>query len=87
MSKPWNYAAGPCMLPPEVMEQAQNEFTNFNGVGVGVVELSHRSAEFTAVAVEAEANLRKLLKVPDNYKILFEQGGGRGQFAAIPLNI
>ncbi len=87
MTKPWNYAAGPCMLPCEVMEQAQAEFTSFQGVGVGVVELSHRSAEFTAVAKEAEENLRKLLNVPDNYKILFEQGGGRGQFAAIPLNI
>ncbi len=87
MTKPWNYAAGPCMLPPEVMEYAQREFTSFNGMGVGVVELSHRSAEFTAVAKEAEENLRKLLNVPANYKILFEQGGGRGQFAAIPMNI
>ena len=87
MSKPWNYAAGPCMLPPPVMEQAQKEFLSYNGVGVGVVELSHRSAEFTAVAKEAEENLRKLLDIPENYKILFEQGGGRGQFAAIPLNI
>ena len=64
MTKPWNYAAGPCMLPPEVMEHAQQEFTSFNGMGVGVVELSHRSAEFTAVAKEAEENLRKLLNVP-----------------------
>lgn len=87
MSKVWNYYAGPCMLPVEVMEKAQKEFRNFEGTGMGVVELSHRSAEFMKVAKEAEALLRELLDIPSNYRVLFEQGGGRGQFAAIPLNL
>ena len=87
MGKAWNYGAGPSMIPVEVMEKAQKEFLDFNGLGLGIVEMSHRSAEFDAVAKHAEFMLRKLLKVPDNYKILFEQGGGRGQFAAVPLNI
>lgn len=87
MSKVWNYYAGPCMLPVEVMEKAQKEFRDFEGTGMGVVELSHRSAEFMKVAKEAEALLRELLDIPSNYRVLFEQGGGRGQFAAIPLNL
>lgn len=87
MSKVWNYFAGPCMLPVEVMKKAQEEFCDFEGAGIGIVEMSHRSAEFTKVAQDAEALLRELLNVPSNYKILFEQGGGRGQFAAIPLNL
>lgn len=87
MSKVWNYYAGPCMLPVEVMEKAQKEFTDFEGTGMGIVELSHRSAEFMKVAKEAETLLRELLNIPSNYRVLFEQGGGRGQFAAIPLNL
>ena len=83
----WNYSAGPSMIPPEVMKKAQAEFCNFNSLGMGIVEMSHRSAEYVAVAEEAEALLRELMEVPDNYKILFEQGGGRGQFAAVPLNL
>ena len=86
MSKVWNYYAGPCMLPDEVMDHAQKEFRDFNGTGMGVVEISHRSADFMKVAAEAEALIRELLNIPSNYKVLFEQGGGRGQFAAIPLN-
>ena len=87
MTKAWNFGAGPSMLPVEVMAQAQQEFTDFHGLGIGIVEMSHRSAEYTAVAKEAEQLLRELLHVPDNYAVLFEQGGGRGQFAAIPLNL
>lgn len=87
MSKVWNYFAGPCMLPDEVMDKAQQEFRDFNGTGMGVVEISHRSADFMKVAAEAEASIRELLHIPSNYKVLFEQGGGRGQFAAIPLNL
>lgn len=87
MSKAYNYAAGPCMLPPAVMEQAQREFLDFQGLGVGVVELSHRSAQFDGLARESEALLRELLHIPDNYKVLFQQSGGRGQFAAIALNL
>lgn len=87
MSKAWNYGAGPSMLPVEVMEKAQSEFLNFNNTGIGIVEMSHRSKEYDAVANHARDTLRKIMNIPDNYRILFEQGGGRGQFAAIPLNL
>lgn len=87
MSKVWNYFAGPCMLPEEVMQKAQAEFTDYHGTGIGIVEMSHRSADFDKVAKDSEALLRELLNIPSNYKVLFEQGGGRGQFAAIPLNL
>ncbi len=87
MSKAWNFGAGPSMLPPEVMEQAQREFLDFHGLGIGIVEMSHRSAEYTAVAREAEFLLREILDIPEDYAVLFEQGGGRGQFAAVPLNL
>ncbi len=87
MFRAWNYGAGPSTMPLEVLEEAQREFTNFQGLGLGIVEMSHRSAEFEKVAYEAEALLREIMQIPDNYEILFEQGGGRGQFAAIPLNL
>lgn len=87
MAKAWNYNAGPSMIPVSVMEKAQKEFTDYNGLGLGIVEMSHRSAEYDAVAKNAEKLLRELLNIPDNYKVLFEQGGGRGQFAAICLNL
>lgn len=83
----WNYSAGPSMIPLEVMEQAQAEFCDFQGLGLGIVEMSHRSAEYLAVAEEAESLLREIMNIPDNYNVLFEQGGGRGQFAAVPLNM
>ncbi len=87
MTKAWNYGAGPSMLPPEVMAQAQKEFCDFNNLGIGIVEMSHRSAEYMAVAQEAEALLREIMNIPEDYAVLFEQGGGRGQFAAVPLNL
>ena len=83
----WNFGAGPSMIPVEVMQKAQAEFCDFDGLGLGIVEMSHRSAEYMKVAAEAESLLREIMGVPENYSILFEQGGGRGQFAAIPLNI
>ncbi|WP_204794834.1 3-phosphoserine/phosphohydroxythreonine transaminase [Oceanisphaera litoralis] len=83
----YNFSAGPAMLPVEVMQQAQAEFRDFNGLGVSVMELSHRGADYMAVAARAEQDLRDLLQVPDNYKVLFLQGGGRGQFAAVALNL
>lgn len=83
----YNFSAGPAMLPVEVMKEAQAEFRNFNDMGVSVMELSHRSSEYIAVAKEAEQDLRDLLQVPDNYKILFLQGGGRGQFSALAMNL
>ncbi|WP_256842462.1 3-phosphoserine/phosphohydroxythreonine transaminase [Ornithinimicrobium cryptoxanthini] len=82
-----NFAAGPAALPLEVLERAQSELTDFNGLGMSVMEISHRSKDFVAVAAESEALLRELLGVPDNYTVLFLQGGATGQFAAIPMNL
>lgn len=87
MSQTYNFCAGPAMLPHAVMEQAQKEFINWNNTGASVMELSHRSKDYMAVAETAEQDFRELLSIPDNYKVLFCQGGGRGQFAAVPLNI
>ena len=83
----YNFCAGPAMLPVEVMERAQREFCNFQGLGASVMELSHRGKPYMAVAEKAEADLRSLLAVPDNYKVLFMHGGGRGQFSAVPMNL
>lgn len=83
----YNFCAGPAMLPVEVMERAQREFCNFQGLGASVMELSHRGKPYMAVAEKAEADLRELLAVPDNYKVLFMHGGGRGQFSAVPMNL
>jgi len=82
-----NFSPGPAKLPSEVLELAQKELMNHNDTGVSVMELSHRSADFTKIITKAENNLRKLLTIPDNYKVLFLQGGGTGQFSAIPLNL
>ncbi len=87
MSAVFNFCAGPAMLPAEVMEIAQKEFINWQGIGSSVMELSHRSADYMAVATKAEADLRELMNIPDNYKVLFCHGGGRGQFSAVPLNL
>jgi phosphoserine aminotransferase len=87
MTKVYNFCAGPAMLPTEVMEIAQKEFINFNGMGCSVMEISHRSEPFMKVAADAEQDLRELLHIPDNYKVLFMHGGGRGQFSAVPLNL
>ena len=75
------------MLPVDVMKKAQSEFLNFAGTGSSVMELSHRSKEFVAVAEKAEENLRELMVIPENYKVLFCHGGGRGQFSAVALNL
>ena len=87
MSSVYNFCAGPAMLPVDVMKKAQSEFLNFAETGSSVMELSHRSKEFIAVAETAEANLRKLMTIPENYKVLFCHGGGRGQFSAVALNL
>jgi phosphoserine aminotransferase len=83
----FNFAAGPATLPLEVLEQVRDELTDWRGTGASVMEVSHRSKAFVAVAQEAEALLRELLAVPEGYRVLFMQGGARGQFAAIPLNL
>jgi phosphoserine aminotransferase len=83
----WNFGAGPAMLPREVMAQAQAELLDWNGTGISVVEISHRSPEFEAMAAESERDLRALLGVPDDYAVLFLQGGATSQFAMVPLNL
>jgi len=87
MSVVYNFCAGPAMLPVDVMKKAQQEFVNWENMGCSVMELSHRSPEFMAVAAKAEATLRTLMNIPPNYKVLFCHGGGRGQFSAVPLNL
>lgn len=83
----FNFAAGPATLPLEVLNQAREELLDWQGSGMSVMEVSHRSKAFIAVAEEAESVLRGLLAVPASYKVLFLQGGGTGQFAAVPLNL
>ncbi len=83
----FNFSAGPAGLPKAVMQQAQQELIDWQGLGTSVMEISHRSKEFIKVAEEAEQDLRDLLNIPDNYKVLFCQGGARAQFAAVPLNL
>ena len=83
----YNFCAGPAMLPVEVMQQAQEELINWHGRGCSIMEMSHRGKDFIKVAAEAEQDLRDLLQVPANYKVLFMHGGGRGQFSAVPLNL
>jgi phosphoserine aminotransferase len=87
MTKIYNFCAGPAMLPAAVMQQAQAEFLDWQGMGRSVMEISHRSKEYISLAETAEQDLRYLLSVPDNYKVLFAQGGGRGQFSAVPMNL
>ncbi|WP_286235718.1 3-phosphoserine/phosphohydroxythreonine transaminase [Thalassotalea sediminis] len=87
MSVVYNFCAGPAMLPTKVMSKAQQEFINWQNTGCSVMELSHRSKEFMALAAKAEADLRQLMNIPVNYRVLFCHGGGRGQFSAIPLNL
>ncbi|MDY7220382.1 3-phosphoserine/phosphohydroxythreonine transaminase [Denitrificimonas sp. JX-1] len=86
MSRVYNFCAGPAALPEAVLQQAQNELLDWQGKGLSVMEMSHRSDEFTGIAAEAEQNLRDLLSIPNNYKVLFMQGGASQQFAQIPLN-
>lgn len=75
------------MLPPAVMEKAQQEFINWQGLGVSVMEVSHRGKEYVAMAQQCEARLRRLMNISEEYAVLFMHGGGRGQFAAVPLNL
>ncbi|KAF4519904.1 hypothetical protein B566_EDAN008280, partial [Ephemera danica] len=82
-----NFGAGPAKLPRQVLERAQREFLDYHGLGISVLEMSHRSKDYGEINDGAQATLRKLLNIPSNYKILFLQGGGTGIFAAIPLNL
>jgi phosphoserine aminotransferase len=83
----FNFAAGPATLPLEVLQQAGAEITDWQGSGMSVMEVSHRSKAFIALAQETEALLRELMSIPSNYRVLFLQGGATGQFAAIPMNL
>ena len=87
MSRVFNFSAGPAMMPEEVLKQASEEMLDWRGTGMSVMEMSHRGKEFAAIAAEAEQDLRDLLNVPANYKVLFLQGGATGQFAAVPMNL
>jgi len=83
----YNFAAGPSMLPEPVLLQAREDFLNYHGSGMSVMEMSHRSKAYDDIIKACQANLRKVMNIPDNYKVLFLQGGATGMFAAIPLNI
>ncbi len=87
MSRAFNFSAGPAMLPEAVMRKAAGEFLNWNETGMSVMEMSHRSAEYMSVAKQMEADLREVMGIPDNYKVLFIHGGASMQFPAIPMNL
>ncbi len=87
MDRVYNFSAGPSMLPLEVLEQAQKEMLCYGNSGMSVMEMSHRSKDFEEIIETAEADLRELMNIPDNYKVLFLQGGGHTQFAMVPLNL
>lgn len=83
----YNFSPGPAVLPLEVLEQAREELLDWRGTGMSVMEMSHRGKAFVSIAEQAEADLRELLAIPANYKVLFLQGGATAQFAGIPLNL
>jgi phosphoserine aminotransferase len=87
MSRVYNFSAGPAALPTEVLEQAQAEMLDWNGTGMSVMEMSHRGKAFMSIAAKAEADLRELMAIPENYKVLFMQGGASSQFAMVPINL
>ena len=87
MNRVYNFSAGPAVLPEEVLKEAAEEMLDYNGSGMSVMEMSHRSKVFDEIIQTAEADLRDLLKIPDNYKVLFLQGGASQQFAMIPMNL
>ena len=86
MSRVYNFSAGPAVLPEEVLKEVADEMLDYNGTGMSVMEMSHRSAAFQEIIDTAEKDLRDLMHIPDNYKVLFLQGGASAQFSAIPLN-
>ncbi|MFL6653783.1 MAG: 3-phosphoserine/phosphohydroxythreonine transaminase [Sulfurifustis sp.] len=87
MTRVYNFSAGPAVLPEEVLKQAQQEMLDWHGSGMSVMEMSHRGKEFIEIAQKAEADLRELLAIPKNYKVLFLQGGATLQFAMVPINL
>ena len=87
MSRVYNFSAGPAVLPEEVLREAAEEMMDYKGSGMSVMEMSHRSKVYDTIIKEAEADLRDLMQIPDNYKVLFLQGGASQQFAMIPMNL
>ena len=87
MSRVYNFSAGPAVLPEEVLKEAAAEMLDYKGTGMSVIEMSHRSKAFEEIITEAEQDLRDLMNIPDNYKVLFLQGGASQQFAMIPMNL
>ena len=87
MSRVYNFSAGPAVLPEEVLKEAADEMLDYKGTGMSVMEMSHRSKAYDTIIKEAEQDLRDLLNIPDNYKVLFLQGGASQQFAMIPMNL
>ena len=87
MERIYNFSAGPAVLPREVLEQARDELVNWQGCGMSVMEMSHRGKEYMGIQAQAEADLRDLMGIPANYKVLFIQGGASSQFAMVPMNL
>ena len=87
MARIYNFSAGPAVLPEEVLKEAAAEMLDYNGTGMSVMEMSHRSKAYDAIIKEAEQDLRDLLNIPDNYKVLFVQGGASLVFASVPMNL
>ena len=87
VSRVYNFSAGPAVLPEEVLKEAAAEMLDYKGCGMSVMEMSHRSQVFDDIIKEAEQDLRDLMHIPDNYKVLFLQGGASQQFAMIPMNL
>ena len=87
MSRVYNFSAGPAVLPEEVLKEAAAEMLDYRGTGMSVMEMSHRSKSYETIIEDAESDLRDLLHIPENYKVLFLQGGGSTQFAMVPMNL
>jgi len=87
MSRVFNFSAGPAMVPEAVLKQAQEEMLDWQGSGMSVMEMSHRGKEFMSIAEQAEADIRAIMEIPNNYKVLFLQGGASSQFAMVPMNL
>ena len=87
MTRVYNFAAGPAVLPEEVLKEAASEMLDYKGTGMSVMEMSHRSKAFEEIIQEAEEDLRELMNIPNNYKVLFLQGGASTQFAMVPMNL
>ena len=87
MARVYNFSAGPAVLPEEVLKEAQEQFLDYEGSGMSVMEMSHRGKVYSAIHEEAIANIKQLLNLPDNYSVLFMTGGASTQFSLIPMNL